>query len=94
MSDIPLPTLRVFDIDHPQVWGPPRTVELVREPGKSLGISIVGGWSHASITTYLCSFVQTCFILVITAGDEILGFIFSKAFHFFVLVNLKILSQM
>ncbi|KAH9499828.1 hypothetical protein Btru_076724 [Bulinus truncatus] len=26
-----------------QAWGPPRTVELVREPGKSLGISIVGG---------------------------------------------------
>lgn len=24
-------------------WGTPRTVELVREPGKSLGISIVGG---------------------------------------------------
>ncbi|XP_061191838.1 multiple PDZ domain protein-like isoform X8 [Saccostrea echinata] len=26
-----------------QTWGPPRTVELEREPGKSLGISIVGG---------------------------------------------------
>ncbi|KAK3091257.1 hypothetical protein FSP39_018351 [Pinctada imbricata] len=26
-----------------QTWGPPRTVELQREPGKSLGISIVGG---------------------------------------------------
>ncbi|XP_059166972.1 multiple PDZ domain protein-like [Physella acuta] len=26
-----------------QAWGPPRTVELVREVGKSLGISIVGG---------------------------------------------------
>ncbi|XP_012939309.1 multiple PDZ domain protein [Aplysia californica] len=26
-----------------QAWGPPRPVELVREPGKSLGISIVGG---------------------------------------------------
>uniref|UniRef100_A0A2C9KCL7 Multiple PDZ domain protein n=1 Tax=Biomphalaria glabrata TaxID=6526 RepID=A0A2C9KCL7_BIOGL len=26
-----------------QAWSPPRIVELVREPGKSLGISIVGG---------------------------------------------------
>ncbi|KAK3592866.1 hypothetical protein CHS0354_004087 [Potamilus streckersoni] len=26
-----------------QTWGPPRTVKLLREPGKSLGISIVGG---------------------------------------------------
>ncbi|RUS89458.1 hypothetical protein EGW08_002755, partial [Elysia chlorotica] len=26
-----------------QAWGPPRSVQLVREPGKSLGISIVGG---------------------------------------------------
>ncbi|XP_056019674.1 multiple PDZ domain protein-like isoform X4 [Ostrea edulis] len=26
-----------------QTWGPPRTVELEREPNKSLGISIVGG---------------------------------------------------
>ncbi|CAG5133714.1 unnamed protein product, partial [Candidula unifasciata] len=26
-----------------QAWGPPRAVELIREPGKSLGISIVGG---------------------------------------------------
>ncbi|BFZ16568.1 hypothetical protein BsWGS_19608 [Bradybaena similaris] len=26
-----------------QMWGPPRIVQLVREPGRSLGISIVGG---------------------------------------------------
>lgn len=27
-----------------QTWGPPRTIDLEREPGKSLGISIVGKW--------------------------------------------------
>ena len=30
-----------------QTWGPPRLVELQREPGKTLGISIVGRWNFS-----------------------------------------------
>lgn len=46
-----------------QTWGPPRTVELEREPNKSLGISIVGRFSLC--TSYLIFLKRKCPIVIV-----------------------------
>lgn len=59
-----------------QTWGPPRTVELEREQGKSLGISIVGQCLLFCISSIFCG----CYFFVFWFQNKYRYIYFSRIY--------------